>query len=351
MKQASSHGNTGVTIRRLYIALVLSAIAHALIIWTPHLHLPVANTPIPELTVKLNPLPKKTIQPRKPPKPKPQTIAKPTEKIAPIVTSKPEPTAPPVSEPEKSLLSASAVPAFSAASAPVAASAVAATDAIIQPEKIPFPKHVLLVFAVYNGDNGFHLGEVQHTLDITDNRYIVQSRTRTTGIVRWFKSFNLNQTSTGTVSSQGLKPDNFAEEKYNNGDIQTLTAIFDWTNHQVNFSSGTSSPLPDDAQDALSVLYQLALTRLNREIVTFPLSTGKKLDEMQLEIANNQTISTAMGDLETVKLRRLAERGKSGLIIWLAKEFRMLPVKIQYLEPDGSISATVSVTEISYTED
>lgn len=337
--------------RRLALALALSILAHVLIIWTPHFSLPHIHTPLPEITVKLNPLPKTPAKPRKKTRPK----APPKAHVTPPPAATPQ--AAPLSSHEPAVtptLPASAVAASQPASAPAAteaAPAPAATETLPQPEKIPFPKHVLLTFAVRSGNDGFRLGEVQHSLDITDNQYIVQSYTRTSGIARWFKSFNLNQTSTGTVSGQGLKPDNFAEAKINSGDLQTLTAVFDWENHQVMFSSGESATLPDGTQDALSILYQLALSKLNAEIIPVNISTGKKLDSFRLEIATKKIISTPIGDLNTVQLRRIREPGQAGLIIWLATEYRLLPVKIQYLEPDGTISATISATEIRYTDD
>ncbi len=352
---ASLREGRHIFLRRILFALLLSLIAHVWIIWTPHFRLPQAPIPLPEISVHLNPLPKIADKPRPrkkaAPKVLPEQLA--TAKAETVKKTATPPLVQPVSTPlNTGTFAASAVPSVAAASAPSAETAIAAASAIpATPDSIPFPSHIELTFAVFKGDNGLRLGEVQHSLDISDNRYIVQSHTRTTGIVSWFKHFNLNQISTGSVLSHGLRPDKFTEEKNNSGDVHLLTTDFDWQTHQIHFSSGNSAELPDNAQDALSILYQLSLTRMDQEGVIVALSTGKKLETVNLAIANHRLISTSLGELDTVWLHRIQNEGQTGMNIWLSREYRMLPVKIQYLEADGTISATISITRLRYTDD
>ena len=322
---------------RIAFAITLSALVHGLMLWLPHIKLPHFEEQLPTLTAKLEPLPH--VAPPQPlkRKPKPATVPAP-------LANAPAP------------LPASAV----AATETVAASAV---DATVTSEQTllaetnapvtnanPLPQHAQLLFAVRKGTDGFQVGEVQHRLDIADGRYTLQSSTKTTGLARVFKSYNLNQSSSGTASAQGLRPVSFAEEKNDSGSVETLTASFDWDAHMLQFSHGGDSPLSEGAQDSLSILYQLSQLQLRAEMLRVTISNGKKLENYTLEIGSGETISTALGELHTVHLRKLRQQGESGLEIWLAMEYRLLPVKIQYREPDGTVAATIIITDIRVSD-
>ncbi len=213
------------------------------------------------------------------------------------------------------------------------------------------PQHAQLTFSVRKGADGFHLGEIQHKLDIIDRRYTVQADTRTTGVARWFKSYNLNQSSHGTVTDKGLRPDIFSEEKIDSGHTETLSATFAWDSNKIYFSQGGEAPLNEGAQDTLSILYQASLLNLNAELLQLTISNGRKIENHSLEIASNEILSTPLGDLHSVHLRKVRLHNKAGLEIWLAKEYRLLPVKVQYIEPDGSITATIIITDIRVSDE
>lgn len=326
--------------RRIAFALLLSALAHALLIWLPDLELPRFKPQLPQLTAKLEPLPNIATQPSpKKRKSKPVTLPAPPENIsAPLPAS-------------------SVVLAEPAASAPAETNTLEPLPEAEVPAPPPtfahpqLPKHAQLRFAVRKGVDGFKVGEVLHQLDIIDGRYTIESSMQTSGLARLFKSYNLNQTSNGSVSAAGLRPDGFSEEKNDSGRTQTVTAIFDWEAHQLHFSEGGESTLTENVQDALSILYQLSQLPLKVEIVPVAISNGKKLENYKLEVASNEMLSTALGELHTVHLRKMRTPDEAGLEIWLSMEYRLLPVKVQYLEPDGSVVASIIITDIRVADE
>lgn len=337
---------------RIAFAIALSALVHALLLWGPHLRIPTPDAELHPLTARLEPLPDRPRTTPAKPASKPKTaqvVAKPADQAA--------------------LVSASAVAVAETIVPSETPSSVdsdtthapEAADAAAQPSVTPsetssnkpalLPKHAQLIFAVYRGEKGMYVGEVQHRLDITDQRYSIIAATRTAGLARWFKSYSLNQSSIGTVDAEGLRPENFAEEKNDSGMQQGISASFDWGAHVLHFSDGSSTPLGDTAQDALSMLYQLSLTPLNLEFIDLSMSNGRKLENYRLEIAVNETTETALGTLHTIHLRKMRTAGEAGVEIWLAREYRMLPVKMQYIEPDGTIAATISITDIRVSDE
>lgn len=342
--------------RRIAFTLAASLLAHGLLLWLPHITLPHFEAQLPPLTAKLEPLPNIAAQqaPKKrkakragPPAP-PADL--PSPQAASAALAEPGASAVALAEPAASAVAL----AEPAASAVALAEPAAAASTPVAPPAVPpplLPRHAQLRFAVRKGEDGFKVGEVLHRLDIIDGRYTVESATQTTGLARLFKSYNLNQTSNGTVSATGLRPDDFSEEKNDGGHIQTLTAMFDWQAHVLHFSAGGESPLSENAQDALSILYQLSQLPLQGDLLQVNISNGKKLDSYELRILAGETVSTALGKLPAVHLRKIHGRGEPGLEIWLGREYRLLPVKVQYLEPDGSVAASITITDIRVADE
>lgn len=323
--------------RRLVFALAISALVHVLLL-APQINFPKFEAQLPKLEAKLEPLPNiASLPPQKKRKPKPATLPAPVDDIpAPLPASAVALAEPAASEP---VASDAAEPVTETPAPPPTAS------------HPPLPKHAQLRFDIRKGVDGFRLGEVTHQLDILDGRYTIESTMQTSGLARLFKSYNLNQSSNGTVSAAGLRPDNFIEEKNDSGNAHNLTALFDWEANTLRFSEGGESALVEHAQDALSILYQLSQLPLRVEIVPVTISNGKKLENYTLEVATNETLSTALGELHTVRLRKMRAPGETGLEIWLAREYRLLPVKIQYREPDGSVAASITITDIRVSDE
>ena len=84
----------------------------------------------------------------------------------------------------------------------------------------------------------------------------------------------------------------------------------------------------------------------NTEIVSASVCNGKKIERYDFEIATNETIHTALGDLQTVHLRKIHQPNEEGLEVWLALEYRLFPVKMRIIERNGEVSGEVVITDI-----
>lgn len=330
--------------QRIAWAIVLSLLFHGLILWLPQITLPGHESKLRPLEAKLIPIPKITgkIAAHKH-KPKPQVQAAPQpEKIAQAI-------------PETPLAASEPVAASSpvAASEPVAASApVAASEPVVaEPERPPLPKHAMLHFSVYIGQSGIKAGESVHTLDIVDGHYTLKADAHTTGLVHVFKTYHIEQTSTGTATPQTLKPETFTEVISQNNGKETNRADFDWANHKIHFTNGTEASLPAQALDILSTLYQFPPMREDDEIITINIATGKKFETFRFQVDFEESLKTAMGVLETVHFRRLHKANEEGLEIWFAQEYRLMPVKVRHLDRDGKIDGEAIITEIRVSDE
>lgn len=320
-------------------------LVHAALLFGPNLiQLAPVEVPLPPLTARLEPLPAiKTASksaPKPVHKPKPRAHAKPVTPPSPPAPEAITAKAPPAETPETTTV---ATP-----QAEVPASAVPAENT--EPA-YPLPRHAQLTFIAYMGTN-FPVGEVRHRLDVNDDKsYTLQVGMNTTGVARIFKTFELNQQSTGTITAGGIRPDRFIENKLTSKGKQILSADFDWQNRQLNFSSGNSSPLPDQAQDILSFLYQFSQMPLDQARLPMRVSNGKKLESYELEVGAEEEIQTRLGLLRVLPLRKINAPGEEGLEIWLGLEYRLLPVQIRSIDKNGKIAGQMVISDIRVSDE
>ncbi len=320
--------------RRIAFALAVSLLLHGWFIWGPSIRLPQSKPVLPPLTAKLQPLPAAPAKPKRVVKKHSQPAPAPLPEVAPTVT----PTEIPL---------AASVPAVTeiAASAPEPAPtmAQASTPAANRPV---LPHRAQLTFVVNKGTSSFQIGEAVHTLEIENGHYVLQSVTRTVGVARLFKSYQLTQYSSGSYTpQQGLQPEEFFEERVEQAGTQHTAVDFDWAAQRAHFSQGMEVALPPDTQDILSVMYQFPPLS-DTELVALFVANSRKIERYEFEIAANEDIDTPLGRLQTVHLRKMHQPTEEGLEIWLAREYRLFPVKIRIVERNGDVSGEIIITDI-----
>ena len=299
---------------RISVAIALSAMMHAAILLMPYLQLRHEKVNLPPLSVRLEPLPHPVDKPAAKPK-KPSRISKPgnglaTKKITPANSMK---------EMEKSTV-------------------------VRQ-----FPKHLQLTFTVFRGADISKVGELRHQLDIDGDKYNLRASQQTTGLTSLLKKDRLNQTSRGKISDHGMRPELFREEKISGGGKQNLQATFDWSTQQLSYLIGGHTALPADAQDSLSFMYQLSLLSirsLHMEFFPLPISDGSQLELHQIEIGTTEDISTPMGKMRALHLRKMHSQGEAYFEIWLGMEYRLLPVKFRQVDSSGNEVEEFVVSDI-----
>jgi hypothetical protein len=306
--------------------------------WGPNIRLPQFKSDLPPLVAKLQPLPTAPAKPK--PKLKRETQTPPVQEIkekeapppAPVADIPLPASAPLVTEPE--------------------ASAVAVTQTLEQPsaekpvDRPLLPHRAHLTFAVFKGTSDFQVGETIHTMEIEDGHYVLQAVTKTVGMAKLFKSFELTQYSSGSYTPQlGLQPERFFEERNEKIGTQRNTVEFDLAAHRAQFSNGSEVTLPPDTQDILSILYQFPPV-IGVEKVAIFVSNGRKIERYEFEVAFEADTATPMGILHTVHLRKLHAANEEGLEIWLAQEYRLFPVKMRIIEKNGEVSGQIIITDI-----
>lgn len=335
---------------RIALTIALSALIHAIVLTAPPIGLPSGIT----LPAPLH----ATLEPR--PMPAPQ--AAPHKRPEPLPRKKLE-SAPQLAAPAPEALPAEDLPGGTertedaqdgSGPQPAEPPAVDGTsdEAVqeIQPTH-PLPRHLQLLFAAYKGTD-FKVGEARHQLDISaDNRYTLQVGMNTTGLASIFKTFESTQLSSGTLTDQGLRPDQFSETRGTSGGREEIKASFSWEENMLSFSNGSRASLPEQTQDIISFLYQFSQLALDKEVVLMHISNGKKLERYELVVGIEEMIQTRLGRLRTVPLHKVHAQGEEGLEVWLGLEYRLLPVKIRQIDRAGHIAGELVITEIRMADD
>ncbi len=319
--------------RRLLWALAVSLLVHLWMVRETEFSLPDWSSEQNRIEVSLAPLPAPKLPPPvSPPEPvrtkpvaarKPRPKPPPADPAPPAVTDAPATIPMPVVE-VPSLADAQPVPT---AAPEIVAPVVAEEEPV--PMVLP-PKRVEIEFGGFNGGKG----RGKQTFELLPDGHYKLSAEMSMPVIL-FISGSIEQSSEGLVTPTGLQPLTF-RQKTTGGKPQL--ANFDWTANRVTLDTGKRTDvldLPPGTQDFLSFMYQFMfvppLEQMRLNVVT-----GKKLKTYVYEFEGEESLPTKMGPLQTWHIGRSGGDGDEKTEIWLAVEYRHLPVRIRKTEKDGS---------------
>lgn len=223
-----------------------------------------------------------------------------------------------------------------------AAESTAAPEPPPEPAKAPpppptaktpvLPRRIDIEFSVARSGGGS--GIAHHVWQrIGENGYRISSTLEATGIASLFMHGKYIQTSQGTIGEAGLEPQLFIVERRN----KIQSASFDRNANRMSFSDGQASvELPPNAQDLLSFAFQFAYNPPQRKSLDLLLTNGRKLGQYNYLVLDDEVLSTPVGSISTVHIHKLHEPDDDGLEMWLAPDLFYAPVKMTFVEKDGT---------------
>lgn len=195
------------------------------------------------------------------------------------------------------------------------------------------------VIAHYNlSMNGAPVAVMQESFAVRDKAYEAVSETQAIGLFALVQRRPARATSSGAVDSAGLRPKTFDGAR-GAADARRVHAEFDWTAGTLTMSHDgqtASAQLPAGTQDRLSVMYQfLFLDQARLKDLSFAMTNGRKLDQYRYSVGPDSEIDTPLGRMAVVHLVKQHAAGETATEIWLAREHRLMPVKMRIVEDDG----------------
>ncbi len=191
--------------------------------------------------------------------------------------------------------------------------------------------------------NGAPVAVMHETFEARDGRYQIISETRAKGVLALAQRRPGRLSSSGAVDRNGLRPQVFEGTRGNN-DARRVHAEFDWQARSLTLAHDGRTEtveLPEGAQDRLSVMYQFlyldhTLDHTKLDGLTLALTNGRKLDHYRYGIGADTALDTPLGRLQVVHLVKHHAAGETATEIWLAREHRLMPVKMRIIEDDGT---------------
>ena len=198
------------------------------------------------------------------------------------------------------------------------------------------PQKVQIDFAVTSGS--LQLGEGHDILEHNGRKYSVVSETKTVGVAALFYKLNVRRESRGLLTDDGLRPLRFEEV---NSRKPRRAVEFDWSGGQVRLTDGDkveTEALSANTFDPASLPYAFAFAQPNQENMKVFIADGRRVTDYEYRIIGKEILKTPLGDMETLHFQKVREPDdKRGLEFWLSVDRHFLPVKIRYVEKNGTV--------------
>jgi len=327
---------------RLGLALALSVLLHSLVVSGLGIRFPDLWAGLDSSYSTVNVVlvsPPKTAGPR--PAPPSSRVAarpaKPVAKKAPAPLPPPPPTeaatnpAPVEAAP---LQPSTDVPAQQPAAQNNEQQQISADESSTQDEAVTVPKSPVSVETEFDGE--YIETHISYQFK-PDGSYLLKSVAEAKGLAAFALS-ELTQVSEGIVTERGLKPSSYIYQYGKNKD-KSRRATFDWATGTLTMEAGKkihAEDIAEGTQDFLSFMYQFMFVP-PLEQMQLAVTDGKKLGHHVYSFEGEETLKTKLGMLRTIHIAKTNADNDRKIDLWLAMDYRHIPVKIRFTEKDGSV--------------
>ncbi|MEK6594841.1 MAG: DUF3108 domain-containing protein [Pseudomonadota bacterium] len=347
------------TAYRFLAAIAVSLLLHILALSGVWLHIPApgpASRPF-EARLLSPPATAAVTQPATPPLPAKRSAHRRTTPLAPVVAAAAPPAFLPQPEPVATDADVdapdSAAPAKTQVEAPVATKtpAPAAASAVAPARSLPSKGRI--TYTLYLGTDKFSVGKAVQSWEVEGDDYKLGSMAETTGIADLFRSQRLNYLSAGKITAHGLRPQTFLMSRTRRGSTEAARAEFDWNAAKIMLGKAPDQhalALPANSQDFISFMYQFSLTPPAPGRIRVSITNGSRLESYELDVLEPENIETPLGTLTALPIKQVRRTGDESIEVWLAVDYRYLPVKVRFIDREGNPSGEQVVSEIQIDE-
>jgi hypothetical protein len=216
------------------------------------------------------------------------------------------------------------------------------------------PRRGRIAYNLYYSSERNFIGRATQTWEVDNDEYILASDAETGGLVEVFRPQRLHSISRGKVTPDGLKPESFLTSRTRRGRTDVAQARFDWEAGNLTYGNARDSKtarLAPGAQDLMSFIFQFVLLPPRPGRYQLPIATGTRFEVYGFEIRPEEPLETPIGTVRALPIRQLQQSGVEGIEMWLAAEYRYLPVHIRHYDRDGNLSGEQIVNEIRISEE
>jgi hypothetical protein len=191
--------------------------------------------------------------------------------------------------------------------------------------------------------NGIQAGELKQNLSSNiDGSRKFTSATQAKGIFAFFKPDLVEEISTWTLVNHQVQPLHYLYQRSGGKNDKYLKLDFDWQSQQL-YIDDKNYPWQLDLEPYTldKLVYQLALMKdlsKDNNQYEYRIADGGKIKTYTIDVIDEETVTTPLGIINTIKLKRLRdETSKRQTILWCAPALNYLPVKLEHTEKDGTV--------------
>lgn len=209
--------------------------------------------------------------------------------------------------------------------------------------KTDVPKLIQYKAAYSLSWRSFKVGTSIHTVKKIDrNRYVAEAFSTPDVSILPFKSF---ERSYFMFKNNLISPLDYVYSNQENTRIREGRIRFDWKNKKIKVLQGESPPtlaLPEKAQDKVTENLQLRLQlqedfQKGKRSYSYTVVERNKIRVYTFNVLSEEKVDTPIGVLNCVQVEHISENKKRRTLLWLAKDYHYLIVKLQQLR-EGSLS-------------
>lgn len=203
--------------------------------------------------------------------------------------------------------------------------------------RLPPPTFVDMDFDVKRV-NAFGSGRAHYRYQAEpQGKYSLRSEMEAVGLASIAFAGKRIETSIGKIMEQGLQPEAYRVEVTGKPD-KSQAANFDWVNHKLTLKTAkteTVEELLEGTQDFLSFMYQFMFVP-PLERMEWPLTNGKMVRVYNYQFISEEVIATKFGQINTYHIAKSSGDAEEKTDVWLAEDYRFIPIKILKITKDGS---------------
>ncbi len=190
--------------------------------------------------------------------------------------------------------------------------------------------------------SGMTVGEVHWTLKKnTDGRFLYRAVSTPTGLFALVRKEKIVEQSEWIYHESEFRPLHYRYERSGGKREKLIMVDFDWQQSVATTTAKGKTWKMDVPLGTLDKsIYLLAMMRdLNhgKQDINYPVADGGRLKHYLLKVTGREKIHTSVGELDTLKIRRIRRKKKRRETwIWAAPELQYLPVRVMHVEKDGA---------------
>lgn len=185
------------------------------------------------------------------------------------------------------------------------------------------------------------LGEMTRQFSVDDRqRYTFRSTMKTSGLVSLFSNKRIVEISRGRIEDARLVPEGYSYDKQS--DQKDYALSFDYNNHLVrrsDVSNGWQASIGERVLDKLSYQVQMTLDVADGpQTLQYVIADRGELKDYEIHNLGRASVEIPLGTYSTIVLERRIKNTKRRTTVWLAEALNWMPVKVEYVEKDGSLT-------------